>query len=817
MTVVGKRVRRSESIDRVTGAGLFTDDLNYAGMLHAAVVRSPVARGLIQEIDTKSVLKIRGVEGIFTFKDIPGRNSVPIILDDQPFLAEKYVNYVGEPIAVVVARDRRTARAAALNVKVKIKKLTPLLSLLEARDHVTIHLFGKDNIFRHLKIRRGDTEKSFASCDVIVENEYRTPYQEHAYIEPLAMIAIPYPDGMIEIRGSMQCPFYVRNAVTRVLGLPESKVWVIQTATGGAFGGKEDVPSLLACQVALPAWKLKKPIKLVYDRTEDMMATSKRHPAWVRYKSGATKDGILRAIEIEYVIDGGAYSTLSPAVLFRGTVHAAGPYRCENVKVDSYVVATNKVPTGAFRGFGSPQILFAAESQMDLLAEKLGLDPVEFRRRNLLRVGDTTVTGQKLLNSVGLEETLDKVLQYSGWSPRSKRGDSKDRGAGRDVGRDDGAEGREDGKDGSRDDGIGFGLSTTFYGVGLGAAGKYLARAGANAILHADGSVLFSVGTTELGQGMTTVLSQIVADELGVPFEWVRMTAPDTSRVPDSGPTVASRSTTMSGNALKNACKKIRDVLVEEAAEMLGCPIDSVTIDDGIVVAKAIDAGGIRVAAGSSVAGEVSVPLLNVIKSCVTKLKPLFAEGWQVSPPTSFDAETGQGNAYMVYAWAANLVEVKVDKETGEVSVLRVWSAHDVGKAINPSSAEGQIEGGVLQGIGFALMEEMSVDSDGRILNPDLSTYVIPTAEDGPDIIPIIVEHPYPEGPHGAKGFAEQPLMGIAPAVANAVYDAVGVRIMELPITPEKVWRTLRKKESEWRSRNSRPESTRRSRAPKSK
>ena len=846
MTVVGKRVRRSESIDRVTGAGLFTDDLSYAGMLHAAIVRSPVARGLIQEIDTKSVLKMKGVEGIFTFKDIPGRNSVPIILDDQPFLAEKYVNYVGEPIAVVVASDRRTARAAALNVKVKIKKLTPLLSLLEARDHATIHLFGEDNIFRHLKIRRGDIKKAFAACDVIVENEYRTPYQEHAYIEPLAMIAIPYPDGLIEIRGSMQCPFYVRNAVTRVLGLPDSKVWVIQTATGGAFGGKEDVPSLLACQVALPALKLKRPVKLVYDRTEDMISTSKRHPAWVHYKSGATKDGILKAVEVEYVIDGGAYSTLSPAVLFRGTVHSAGPYRCENVKVDSYVVATNKVPTGAFRGFGSPQILFAAESQMDLLAEKLGLDSVEFRRRNLLRVGDTTVTGQKLLNSVGLEETLDKVLQSSGWSPRSKRDASKNEGE--DDCKDDGVRSTDNGG-GARNDGIGFGLSTIFYGVGLGAAGKYLARTGANVILHADGSVLFSVGTTELGQGMTTVLSQIVADELGVPFEWVRMTAPDTSRVPDSGPTVASRSTTMSGNALKNACKKIGDILVEEASEMLGCPADRISLDEGVAIAKGVvegrvaaamkaqvtgshsgaqggigaggtvhpslTQGGTRVggtslvhggvgSGGASGASDVSISLLDVIKSCVTKRKPLFATGWQVSPPTSFDNETGQGDAYMVYAWATNLVKVNVDRETGEVSVLKVWSAHDVGKAINPSSSEGQIEGGVLQGVGFALMEEMSVDSEGRILNPSLSTYVIPTAEDAPEIVSIIVEHPYPEGPHGAKGFAEQPLMGIAPAVANAVYDAVGVRINELPITPEKVWRALNERESEGGNRVSR-------------
>ena len=343
-----------------------------------------------------------------------------------------------------------------------------------------------------MKVTRGDTVKAFADCDVIVENSYRTPYQEHAYIEPQAMVAIPCPDGSIEIRGSMQCPFYVRKAsTTMILGLPESKVRVIQCATGGGFGGKEDVPSLLACQAALPAWLLKVPVKLVYDRAEDMTVTSKRHPAWVRYKSGATKDGILRAVEVEYVIDGGAYATLSAVVLFRGTVHAVGPYKCENVKVDSYAVATNKVPTGAFRGFGSPQVLFAVESQMDMLAEKIGMNPLEFRRRKTFsEKGDSTVTGQKLDSSIGLEETLEKAVSAAGWNP-----------------------------DSAKEDGIGYGLSTIYYGVGLGAGGKHMARTGARVILHEDCSVLFSVGTTEIGQGMTTVLSQIVADELGLPLD----------------------------------------------------------------------------------------------------------------------------------------------------------------------------------------------------------------------------------------------------------------------------------------------------------
>jgi CO/xanthine dehydrogenase Mo-binding subunit len=748
MSVVGKRVVRSEGADRVKGAGLFADDYKYFDMLHAAVVRSPLARGEIQKLDLKSIAKIPGVQGILTCKNIPGRNCIPIVIDDQPFLAEKFVNYIGEPIAVVVADNRNAARAAAAQVKISIKELPPILDILETRNHPDIQLFGKDNIYKHIHLAKGDSKKAFADCDVIVENEYRTPYQEHAYIEPQAMIAIPFPDGSIEIRGSMQCPFYVRKAITTILGLPENKVRVIQCATGGGFGGKEDVPSLLACQVALPAWILKRPVKLVYDRAEDMMVTSKRHPAYVKYKSGATKDGVLRAVEAEYVIDGGAYSTLSAVVLFRGSVHAIGPYKCENVDVNSYAVATNKVPTGAFRGFGSPQILFAVESQMDQLAEKIGMDPVAFRRKNILRVGDTTITGQKLQNSVGLEETLDKVIEKSGWTPGKPK-----------------------------EDGVGYGLSTIYYGVGLGAGGKAMARTGARVLLHADGSVLFSVGTTEIGQGMTTVLSQIVADELGVPMAWISMMPTDTSRVPDSGPTVASRSTTMSGNALKDACIKIKSILLEEAAFMLNRSTGEITFDDGIMIC-----------------GDIKTPLLNVIKSCVAKRLPLSAEGWYITPSTTWDDSTGQGDAYVVYAYASNLAKVRVDKETGEVNLLKVWAAHDIGKAINPALAEGQIEGGTLQGIGYALMEDMTANAKGAIRNPEFSTYIIPTASDQPQIIPIIVEHPFPGGPFGAKGFGEQPLMGVAPAIANAVYDAVGVRIKDLPITPEKVWQELRKR-----------------------
>ncbi|PJA29995.1 MAG: xanthine dehydrogenase [candidate division Zixibacteria bacterium CG_4_9_14_3_um_filter_46_8] len=754
MGLIGKSVIKAGGVERVTGKGTFVADIKLPGMVYCAVIRSPVARGDIIAIDDSSCNRVKGYLGLFTAKSIPGNNVIPIVFRDQPCFAAKRVNYHGEPIGVVAAESKAIAHTALNRIKVTVKELEGLIDPLKAWGHRKIKLYGDDNIFRHSKIRRGDVESAFRECEVIIEDTYTTPYQEHAYIEPQGMVANPLPDGTMEIYGSMQCPFYVREAVAEVLALPLSDVRVIQTSTGGGFGGKEDVPSLVACQAALPACLLKRPVKLIYERDEDMISMSKRHPSWIHYKSGATADGILRAIQAEYIIDGGAYSTLSPVVLFRGTVHSMGPYRCENVHIDSYAVATNKVPCGAFRGFGSPQILFAVESQMDRLAQGLKMDPAEFRRRNLLKTGDTTSFGQKLSWSVGAKETLEKVVEHSGWRnhiPESA-GDKR----------------------------IGYGLSTVFYGVGLGAGGKHLARTGARVMVEPDASVTFSVGTTDMGQGMQTVLAQVVAQELGLPFENIRMMPTDTSRVPDSGPTVASRATTMSGNALIIACEKPRDSILTEASILLKIEKHNVVIDEGIAFDRKD--------------GRLKVTIKEIIKNCFGKRMPLTGDGWYNTPETSWDNETGIGEPYVTYAWASNIVKLAVDTQTGEVEVLKISSAHDVGKAINPAMVECQIEGGVIQGLGFALTEEMMADSKGKLLNPEFSTYIIPTASDVPEIEPIIVEHPYPDGPYGARGFGEQPLMGIAPAVANAVADAVGVRITDLPITAEKIWRALRAK-----------------------
>jgi CO/xanthine dehydrogenase Mo-binding subunit len=586
----------------------------------------------------------------------------------------------------------------------------------------------------HWKVRRGEAKVAFSRSDlVVVEGTYRTPYQEHAYIEANGMIAMPDGLGGVVVHGSMQCPFYVQKAVASALGCDLSQARIVQTVTGGGFGGKEDAPSAPGAQAALLAMATGRPVRLILSREEDMAVMSKRHPARIDVRLGATREGHLFAAEVDYMLDGGAYATLSPVVLFRGTVHACGPYRVPNVRVDARVVRTHKVPCGAFRGFGEPQVVFALESALDLLAERLEMDPLELRGRNALSEGDETVTGQVLRSSVGFREVLHKVAEAADWK-RKREMFARDSGPVR----------------------RGIGLAACHYGVGLGAMGKHLNPAGASVVVAADGSVTVAVGTTEIGQGMVTVLTQIAAEALGCPPELVRVVEPDTSRVPDSGPTVASRTTVMSGNAIRDAAAKIRDAM------------EPVIADSGLEWREAV-------------------------ALCVRQQVGLAAHGWAVPPETTFDLGTGQGDAYVCYSWSANVVEVEVDIETGETRVLRVHSGHDVGRVINPTTGEGQVEGGVVQGLGYALVEEHALDG-GRILNDQFSTYIIPTSLDTPDVRSILVEHPFAWGPYGAKGLGETPIIAVAPAVTAAIAHAAGVRLHEIPATPERVFRALRAK-----------------------
>jgi CO/xanthine dehydrogenase Mo-binding subunit len=662
---------------------------------------------------------------VLTAADIPGSNLIPLIQPDWPVLAEVFVRHVGEAVALVAAESREAIRGALEAIEVEYEPLPALLEMEEA--------LAQGEVMAHWKVRRGDAAAALLDPElVVVEGTYHTPYQEHAYIEPNGMIGVPDGMGGVVVYGSLQCPFYVQKAVASALGCDLNRVRIVQTVTGGGFGGKEDAPSVPGAQVALLAMASGRPVRYIFTREEDMAVMSKRHPARVRCRTGATRDGRLVAAEVDYLLDGGAYATLSPVVLFRGMVHSCGPYRVPNAHVDARVVRTHKVPCGAFRGFGEPQAVFACESQLELLAERLSIDPLELRRLNALEVGDETITGQRLSASVGFKEVLDRVEQSCDWK-RKRAEFAGDRGVVR----------------------RGIGVAASYYGVGLGAMGKHLNPAGANVVVAGDGSVSVAVGTTEIGQGMVTVLSQIAAEALGCPLELVRVLEADTSRVPDSGPTVASRTTLMSGNAIRDAAQKIRAAM------------EPVIADSGLAWREAV-------------------------ALCVQKQVGLAAHGWAVPPPTSFVLGTGQGDAYICYSFSANAVELEVDTETGETRVLRVHSGHDTGTVINPTTGEGQVEGGVVQGLGYALVEEHVLE-DGRILNDQFSTYIIPTPLDVPEIRTLLVEDPYPWGPYGAKGLGETPIIAVAPAVTAAIHHAAGVRLREIPATPERVWAALRR------------------------
>jgi CO/xanthine dehydrogenase Mo-binding subunit len=723
---VGQRVRRADAPEKVRGEALYVADLAVAGCLHGGVLRSPHPHARIVALDVAMARAIPGVREVLTARQIAGRNLVPLIQPDWPILAGEYVRHVGEGVALVAAETPEALRQGLDAIVVDYEPLVATLDMEAA--------LAAGEVMAHFRVRRGEASVAMSRSDlVVVEGTYLTRHQEHAYLEPQGVLVVPDGAGGIVVRGSLQSPFYVQRAVATALGVDLARVRVVQAVTGGGFGGKDDAAALPAAQAALLAAATGRPVRLLLSREEDMNSTSKRHPARVRFRTGATPDGHLFAAEVDILMDGGAYATLSPLALFRATVHACGPYRVPNVKVDARVVRTHKVPSGAFRGCGAPQLSFAAESQMDLLAERLDMDPLELRLRNALEAGDETVTGQRLDASVGLKECLNRVAESSDWS-RRRALYAQDRDPVR----------------------RGIGVAAGYSGLGLGPVARLLDSAAASVVVSPDASVTVAVGAAETGQGMTTALAQVAAEALRCPVERVRVLAADTSRLPGTGPTAGGCSTVMSGNAIRDAAAKIRAAM------------EPIVADSGL-------------------------PWREAVTACVKNQVPLAAFGWAAPPPGSFDIAAGQGDPYVGYTFSATVVELELDTATGEPRVLRAHSATDVGRVVNPTGAEGQIEGSVVQGLGYALMEEHAFQ-DGHVLNHDLSTYLIPTAADAPDIHSALVEHPLPFGPHGAKGLGEAPIVPVAAAVAAALAHAGGIRLRELPCTAERVWSALRAK-----------------------
>jgi CO/xanthine dehydrogenase Mo-binding subunit len=749
---VGQDVLRKEGYEKLTGAARYVDDLTLEGMLFGKTIRSTVARGRIKSIEFDPGYDWSRII-VADYRDIPGENYVALIENDQPLLVESEVHHYDEPILLIAAASKVELEAASRLIRIEYESLPPVLTIDESLAAADV-LYGSDNVFKRYLIGRGDIDEGFAVADRIVEGEYRVPHQEQLYIEPQGMIAIP-GDGEMTVMGSMQCPYYIHKALKQLFNLSDETAIVIQTTTGGGFGGKEEYPSMIAAHAALLALKARRPIKIIYDRGEDIAATTKRHPGIIRHRTGVTHDGRLTASEIDIVLDGGAYLTLTPVVLSRGAIHSLGPYRCDNVRITAQAVATNTPPNGAFRGFGAPQVAFAYEMQMEKIAAELGIDPLDLRRINMLREGDITATGQRLTLSVGSAEVLNAAVERSNY-----------------LGKKESIEGAN--ASGShRRKRRGIGLSFFFHGAGFTGSGEAKMKAQAGVEINAEGRARVLSGSTEIGQGTRTIFCQIVADELGIGFDKIDIEDPNTSRVPDSGPTVASRTTMVVGRVVQLAASEIKGKLINFVAERFGEP--DVRLIEGQFVAN----------------GRAVSNFEETARTYIAERGELRAYARYASPPDiEWDDETYSGDAYPCYSWGAEVAEVEVDMDTFEVTCTKITTAQDIGRAIHPVLAAGQIEGGTLQAVGYGLLEDLVWDK-GRIVNNRLTNYIIPTSLDAPEMETIIVEKAYPHGPFGAKGVGELPMDGGAPAIAAAVFNATGAFVSEIPITPERLQRTL--------------------------
>jgi CO/xanthine dehydrogenase Mo-binding subunit len=753
---VGRSVPKHEALDKVTGRALYVDDLAVPGVLHGRTVRSTVPHARIRSLTFDPDFDWTGFT-VVDHRDIPGENVVALVVDDQPALAADRVRHAEEPILLLAHEDPERAEDGTRHVRVDYEPLESALTLEEGLACKAL-IYGTDNVFKHIHIEKGDVEEGLAGADLVVTGAYRVPHAEQLYIENQGMVAHFEPDGTLVVRGSLQCPFYVHKALKRVFGLPDERVRVIQAVTGGGFGGKEEYPSMIAAHAALLARKAGRPVKIVYDRMEDIAATTKRHPGVIRHRTGVMRDGTLVAQDIDIVLDGGAYCTLSPVVLSRGALHAAGPYRCEHVRIHARVVATHTPPNGAFRGFGAPQTTFANECQMDRVAAAVGLEPDELRRRNAYRVGDVTATGQVLRESVGALPVLEKALAASGYRALRRAAAGLNRKAERIEAGWRAGVGRP-----ARRLRRGVGLSLFFHGAGFTGAGEVRLASRAALQLDADGCPRVLAASTEIGQGSATIFAQIVADALRVSPQLVRLETPDTALVPDSGPTVASRTCMVVGELLRRAAQGMRERLELFAERPLGGDADFRTVARRFLR----DRGALRV-----------------------------ESGYEKPPEIEWDEDRYRGDAYGVFSYACDVVEVEVDLDTYQTRVLRVVSANDIGQVVHPVLAAGQVEGGIVQALGYGLLEDVRW-KDGRILNNQLTNYIIPTSVDAPEIDVHWVPQPYRRGPFGAKGVGELPLDGLAPAVVAAIAQATGARVPELPVTPERLreWTYLAREE----------------------
>ena len=750
--IVGKSVVRADALDKALGLARYTADYIQDNTVVLKIVRSTEPHALIKNLNIEAAKKTPGVLDIICGADVPGENQIGYALPDQPFLCDKKVHFAGAPVAIVCAETEEAAEAGRDAIIVDYEKLPTNFSVDDSLLDGAFKIHEGGNIALTTKIRKGEIKEGFSKSKAIIEETYETPYQDHAYIEPDVGYVIPEGKNKITVIGAMQSPFLVRESVARVLGWNLNQVRVIQALTGGAFGGKDDTGPYVCAKAALAAVRLNRPTSLVFTREEVTAHTPKRFPARLHYKSGVDANGMLTACEVNITLDCGAYANRAPYWLWRQTVHAAGPYEIPNIQVDGKAVYTNKVFGGSYRGFGDLAVHYAVDSQMDKLANEIGMDPLDMRIKNALTVGKRTTSNQLLDHSVGIVECLEGVKKSSNWVNygKPKRNGSKIRG---------------------------IGIGTAHHGISTSRGAPDWSAA--SIIFSEDGSFTYRTTICEIGQGTPMGHAKIVAEIVGAPIEKVRIELPDTDTMPNARPTHGSRGLTLGGTAAADAAIKLRANMVKTAAKMLECKESEVDLRNGIASKKGDSSQSIDF---KDLAHEMYV----------TGSNPA-AYGFFVPPKRYFDVETGLGVSYPAYTYAATACEVEVDVETGEVKILKIWPAMDVGKAIDPLLIDGQIHGAISHGIGIALMESIRID-EGHVVNTNLTDYVIPSSMDTPEVAEsILVEKPYKHSAFGAKGVGEPAIISIVPAIANAIYHATGISANELPITSESLFKALRR------------------------
>ncbi|MGA2097716.1 MAG: xanthine dehydrogenase family protein molybdopterin-binding subunit [Candidatus Acidiferrum sp.] len=733
--IVGASVPRMEGRAKVTGQARYVDDMTLPGMLYGATVRSRIPRGKIKQIHFGAGINWNEFV-IVTPADIPGKNCITLIEDDQPALADTTVNHPEEPLLLLAHPDRHILPKAVESISVKYEPL-PAIFTIEESESPTQLIWGSNNIFKEILIEKGDVDAIWQNAAHVVEGEYATGAQEQLYIENNGMIAAFDPHDGVTVWGSLQCPYYVHKALMKLFALPADQVRIVQMETGGAFGGKEEYPSMIAAHAALLARKSGKPVKIIYDRMEDMAATTKRHPSRTRLRTAVSKEGKILGGEIDFTIDGGAYKTLSPVVLSRGALHAGGAYYWPSVRIRAKAVATNAPPHGAFRGFGAPQSLFALERHIERIAQIVGLSPIEIRKRNFLQPGQTTTTGQIVREDIDLGKLLDHALELSTYHPQKEQFAKENQLANRKKG---------------------IGIAAFLHGAGFTGSGERFLGSVVGVEACADGTVRILVSSTEFGQGTNTVLCQIAAEALGLRYEDVAIAQPDTREVPNSGPTVASRTVMVVGKLVQSAAIGIRKTLTSS-----GLLADSYSPEE------------FRAACRSYIA---------------KRGKFLATAQYEQPGEIVWDDEKYRGSAYAAFAWAVYIAEVTVDLTTYSVTVDDFVALQEVGKVLHPVLAKGQIIGGVAQGIGFALFEKVIWDQ-GRMQNGQMTNYIMPTSADLPFIRAYFEELGNVHGAYGAKGIGELPMDGPAPAIINAIEDAIHVPFNSVPLLPEDIFAAL--------------------------